>query len=86
MPETNVFRPTAVRTSRGLTISGTRITLCQITDHVRDNEPPEIIRDHFRLTIKQTDDVKDYIRTHYNEVEEEQVSAVGQRPTKECKS
>lgn len=40
-------------------------------DYLRDNEPPEVIRDHFRLTIRQTSDVMDYIRVHYDEVEKE---------------
>ena len=71
MPEKTIFRPTVVRTNRGLSIAGTRITLYQIMDYIKDNEPPDVIRDHFRLTIKQTDDVMEYIRTHYDEVEEE---------------
>ncbi|MDM8540585.1 hypothetical protein QUF90_05810 [Desulfococcaceae bacterium HSG9] len=71
MSETAYFRPTVVRTDRGLSIAGTRTTLYQIMDYVKENEPPEVIRDHFRLTIKQTADVMDYIRTHYDEVEEE---------------
>lgn len=70
-PETAFFRPTVVRTDRGLSIAGTRITLYQIMDYIKDNTPPEVIRDDFRLTIRQTDDVMDYIRTHYDEVEEE---------------
>ncbi|RLC10299.1 MAG: hypothetical protein DRI57_20600 [Deltaproteobacteria bacterium] len=28
-----------------------------------------MIRDHFRLTIRQTDSVLNYIRTHYDEVD-----------------
>jgi phosphopantothenoylcysteine synthetase/decarboxylase len=40
-------------------------------DYLKANEPPEVIRDHFRLTIKQTEDVLDYIKTHYDEVETE---------------
>ncbi len=66
-----LFRSTIVRTKRGLSIAGTRITLYQIMDYVKANEPPEVIRDHFRLTIKQTEDVLDYIRTHYDEIEKE---------------
>ena len=40
--------PTVVRTSRGLSIAGTRITLYQIMDYLKANEPPEVIRDDFR--------------------------------------
>lgn len=71
MSKSTLFRPTVVRTNRGLSISGTRITLYQIMDYLKANEPPEVIRDHFRLTIKQTEDVLDYIKTHYDEVETE---------------
>jgi len=71
MSEQTYFRPTVVRTNRGLTIAGTRKTLYQIMDYVKAGESPETIRDHFRLTIKQTSDVLDYIRTHYDEVDAE---------------
>ena len=66
-----IYKPTVIRTDRGLTIAGTRITLYQIMDYIKDNESPEVIRDHFHLTIKQTSDVMNYIHTHYDEVEKE---------------
>lgn len=69
--ETIAYRPTVVRTDRGLSIAGTRVTLYQIMDYIKDNKPPEAIRDDFRLTIKQTADVMEYIQTHYDEVEKE---------------
>ncbi|MDM8537319.1 DUF433 domain-containing protein [Desulfobacterales bacterium HSG17] len=65
------FRPAVIRTDRGLSIAGTRITLYQIMDYLKAEEPPEVIRDHFRLTIKQTDDVINYIQAHYDEVDKE---------------
>ncbi|MCP4109040.1 MAG: DUF433 domain-containing protein, partial [Desulfobacteraceae bacterium] len=65
------MQPTVVRTSRGLSIAGTRITLYQIMDYVKAGESPEYIRDMFRLTIKQTADVMEYIQTNYDEVEKE---------------
>ncbi|MFW5640101.1 MAG: DUF433 domain-containing protein [Thermodesulfobacteriota bacterium] len=78
MNNKTIFRPTVVRTNRGLSIAGTRITLYQIMDYIKANEPPEVIRDHFRLTIKQTEDVLDYIKTHYDEVEKEYLKVVAQ--------
>ncbi len=78
MSETTLFKPVVVRTSRGLSIAGTRITLYQIMDYVKAGEPPEVIRDHFRLTIRQTDHVMDYIRTHYDEVDREYQRIVAQ--------
>ncbi len=44
MSETAYFRPTVVRTNRGVSVAGTRITLYQIMDYIKDNEPPEVIR------------------------------------------
>jgi uncharacterized protein (DUF433 family) len=71
MPEQTIFPPTVVRTNRGLTVAGTRITLYSIMDYVKTGRPPEVIRDAFKLTIKQTRDVLEYIQTHKEEVEAE---------------
>jgi len=40
MTDETIFRPTVVRTNRGLCIAGTRITLYQIMDYIRANESP----------------------------------------------
>lgn len=69
MSECAIFQPTIVRTSRGLSIAGTRITLYQIIDYLKADKSPELIRDDFRLTVKQTADVLKYIETHKAEVE-----------------
>lgn len=60
-----------VRTSRGLTIAGTRITLYFIMDHLKDDWPPHLIRDWFGLTDEQMQEVLDYIEAHQEEVEAE---------------
>ena len=70
--------PTVVRTSRGLSIAGTRITLYQIMDYLKANEPPEVIRDDFRLTIKQIDDALNYIKAHYDEFANEYFKILAQ--------
>jgi uncharacterized protein (DUF433 family) len=57
MTESILYQPTVVRTERGLTIAGTRITLYQIMDYLKAQEPVPVIREHFRLTIKQIEDV-----------------------------
>ena len=62
---------TVIRTGRGLTIAGTRITLYDILDYLTANWPPELIRDWFSLTDEQISDVMDYIETHRTEVEAE---------------
>ncbi len=63
--------PTVARMPRELSISGTRITLYQILDYLKANQPTETIRQHFRLTIKQMSDVMNYIKCNRQEVDEE---------------
>ena len=65
------YAPTLVRTGRGLTIGGTRITLYQIMDFLKAGYPPEEIRDDFGLTIRQMREVTEYIETHRDEAENE---------------
>jgi chaperonin GroEL (HSP60 family) len=69
--ETTSGKPTVIRTERGLTIANTRITLYQIMDYVQAGMSPSLIRDHFKLTIKQTADVLHYIETHQEEIKTE---------------
>ena len=64
-------RPTVIRTSRGLSIAGTRITLYDIMDYLTASWPPDLIRNWFGLTDEQIADVMDYIETHRAEVEAE---------------
>jgi len=71
MNETTAPQTTVVRTSRGLSIAGTRITLYSIMDCVKADWPPKLIRDRFNLTDKQITDVMDYIASHRAEVEAE---------------
>jgi uncharacterized protein (DUF433 family) len=64
-------QPTVVRSSRGLSVAGTRITLYSIMDCVQADWPPRLIRDWFNLTDEQINDVMDYIEAHRSEVEAE---------------
>jgi len=64
-------KPAIIRTERGLTISGTRITLYQIMDYIHANYPRHLIRHQFYLTDNQFDAAIAYIDTHYEEVESE---------------
>ena len=64
-------QPTVIRSSRGLSIAGTRITLYDIMDYLTADWPPDLIRDWFGLADKQMADVMDYIETHRAEVEAE---------------
>ena len=62
---------TVVRTERGLTIAGTRITLYNIMDYVTAGYPAEYIQHLYNLTDAQIADVLAYIADHRTEVEAE---------------
>ena len=71
MPLYQDNKPAITRTERGLTISGTRITLYQIMDYIHVGYPRHLIRHQFYLTDEQFDGAMSYIDTHYEEVESE---------------
>jgi uncharacterized protein (DUF433 family) len=60
-----------IRTERGLTISGTRITLYDVMDYVIAKYPPKFIRSLFDLTEDQINAALSYIETNRPEVEAE---------------
>lgn len=64
-------RSAIVRTERGLTIAGTRITLYDVMDYVTAQYPPKFIRGLFDLTEAQIDAALTYIDDHREEVEAE---------------
>ena len=71
MTDTTSPQPTVIRTSRGLSIAGRRLTLYSIMDYLQAGWPPTLIRDEFNLTDKQMADVITYIELHRDEVEQE---------------
>lgn len=60
-----------VRTERGLTIAGTRITLYDVMDYVTAQYPPKFIQGLFELTDAQINAALAYIEAHRTEVEAE---------------
>ncbi|RUR72477.1 DUF433 domain-containing protein [Chlorogloeopsis fritschii PCC 9212] len=60
-----------IRTERGLTIAGTRITLYDVMDYVTAQYPPKFIRNILSLTDEQIDAALAYIEAHRTEVEAE---------------
>ena len=60
-----------IRTERGLTIAGTRITLYDVIDLVKAEYPPKLIRDKFNLTDLQINAALSYIETNKTQVESE---------------
>lgn len=72
MPAVMTENPTVVRTERGLSIKGTRITLYQIMDYLRADYSREFILSlHESISEEELDDVLNYIETHREEVEAE---------------
>jgi uncharacterized protein (DUF433 family) len=71
MPLYQDNKPAITRTERGLTISGTRITLYQMMDYIHAGYPRHLIRHQFYLTDEQFDGAMSYLDTHYEEVESE---------------
>jgi uncharacterized protein (DUF433 family) len=60
-----------IRTERGLTIAGTRITLYDLMDYVATQYPPKFIQGLFELTDDQINVALAYIEANRAEVEAE---------------
>lgn len=65
-------KPSAIiRTERGLTIAGTRITLYDVMDYVTAQYPAQFIRSLFDLTEDQINTALSYIEKNWAEVDAE---------------
>ena len=73
-----VNQTTVIRTERGLSVSGTRLTLYHIMDYLKAGWHPELIRRWLDLTEQQMSDIMNYINMHQNEVEAEYQSVLNQ--------
>lgn len=62
---------TVIRTARGLTVKGSRLTLYDVMDGIRENNSLKNIRDIYELTDEEMLDILDYIHLHKEEVEKE---------------
>ncbi|MBV8884552.1 MAG: DUF433 domain-containing protein [Chroococcidiopsidaceae cyanobacterium CP_BM_RX_35] len=62
-------KPAIVRTERGLTISGTRITVYDVMDHLKAGWAPKLIRHWLPLTEEELDVALSYIEANRAEVE-----------------
>ena len=69
---------TVVRTERGLTVAGTRITLYSILDYLHAGWPPKLIQDWLDLTEEQMSGALFYIEAHRDELEHEYATVVAQ--------
>ena len=73
--------PTVIRTERGLTVAGTRITLYAILDYLHANWPPKLVQNWLDLSDQQMTDVLAYLDSHRTEVEQEYQQVVQQAAT-----
>jgi len=71
MPHDSEDCPSIIRTERGLTIAGTRITLYDVMDYLVGDWLPTLIRDRLNLTDRQVADALNYIEANRAEVEAE---------------
>ncbi len=62
---------TVLRTERGLTIKGTRLTLYYIMDEIKKKNSLKNVRDIYELTDEEMLDILDYIHLNKEEVEKE---------------
>lgn len=69
MTATSNGQVSIIRTERGLTIGGTRITLYDLMDYLKAQYPPKFIRDALNLTDDQVHAAFSYIELHRREVE-----------------
>ena len=67
----NLRQTEIIRTERGLTIGGTRITLYDVMDYVTAKYPPKFICAMLNLTDDQLNAALSYIDIHRREVEVE---------------
>lgn len=72
-----------IRTERGLTIAGTRITLYDVMDHLKAGWAPELIGNWLPLTEEQLSAAISYIEANQTEVEAEYQTVL--RETQEIK-
>jgi uncharacterized protein (DUF433 family) len=71
MDELSNQKAAIIQTERGLSISGTSITIYDVMYYLKAQYPPKFIRDSFDLTDEQMRAALYYIETHPVEVEAE---------------
>src|SRR5712691_3738866 len=68
---TDTTFPSIVRTERGLTVGGRRLTLYFLEDHFRAGWTPELVKRWFSLSDQEIEDVIGYINAHREEFDAE---------------
>jgi uncharacterized protein (DUF433 family) len=73
-----------IRTSRGLSIAGTRITVYALLDYFHAGWPTKLIQDWAGLTDEQIQGVLTYLDEHRDEVEQEYQEVLQQAEAQRC--
>lgn len=73
--------PTIIRTERGLSVAGTRITLYTILEYLHADWPPKLIQQWLDLSEQQWAGVLVYLDEHREEVEQEYQQVLRQADT-----
>lgn len=63
--------PTVIRTTRGLTVGGSRLTIYQLMDHFKAGHADALVQEWYKLTPQQLADIHRYLNEHHDEVEAE---------------
>jgi len=71
--------PEVIRTERGLTIAGTRISIYNVMDFLKAQYPSKLIQDRFNLTDAQVNTALSYIEANRAQVEAEYREALRTR-------
>src|SRR5438270_1674446 len=71
MPDIDTLQQTIVRTERGLSIAGTRITLYDVMGYLKAGWLPSLVQHRLSLTAAQWVEAMNYIAEHQQEVEAE---------------
>jgi uncharacterized protein (DUF433 family) len=69
------------RTSRGLSVAGTRLTLYTILDHLKAGWTPKLIRQWFHLSEEQMEGILHYVESHQADVEKEYAQVISEAET-----
>jgi len=84
MPDTVMPQSTVIRTSRGLSSAGRRLTLSSLMDYLHAGWPPHWIREEFTLTDQQITDVMAYMAAHRDAVEQAYQAVLQQVEDNRC--
>lgn len=71
MLETEIPSAAIIRTERGLTVAGTRITLYDVMTYLKAEWPPHLIQHWLNLSAEQLAEALSYLRVHCDAVEAE---------------